>query len=242
MRRFYKEAAVSAEAEGFAVTLDGKTVRTPEGTKLVLPNQALAEAVASEWLAQVETIKPHTMPLTQLASTALDRMGPKRGPVVDHILSYADTDLLCYRAMSPGDLVERHLFATCDRVLGIAFCLGNDCLGFGMGMLDHRRRVLFGVGDLCGIFRAQGFSFCTQSLGFVELLADSRNLLVQTAGNGGRNLFPHENQQKDQHRRGNDGACTDTGNRRLGCFVAFAVRLFDHGGRCLRVSHGRELP
>jgi len=63
--------------------------------------------VAGEWLAQEETIKPHTMPLTQLASTALDRMGPKRGPVVDHIVSYADTDLLCYRATSPGDLVER---------------------------------------------------------------------------------------------------------------------------------------
>ena len=126
MRRFYKVAAVSAEAEGFAVTLDGKTVRTPEGTKLVLPNQALAEAVAGEWLAQIDTIKPHTMPLTQLASTALDRMGPKRGPVVDHILSYADTDLLCYRASSPGDLVERQTRLWQPILDGLTAKLGVD--------------------------------------------------------------------------------------------------------------------
>jgi chaperone required for assembly of F1-ATPase len=107
MKRFYKQAAVSAVANGFAVTLDGRTVKTPQATQLVLPNQPLAEAVAAEWLAQGETILPHTMPLTQLASTALDRVGGKREPVIEHVLAYAGTDLLCYRAESPSDLVAR---------------------------------------------------------------------------------------------------------------------------------------
>ncbi|HVI52695.1 MAG TPA: ATP12 family protein [Candidatus Sulfotelmatobacter sp.] len=107
MKRFYKQAAVAAAAEGFAVTLDGRTVKTPEKSPLVLPYAALAEAVAGEWLAQVDEIKPHTMPLTQLASTALDRVAGKRRPVVEHVLNYAGTDLLCYRAESPSDLVAR---------------------------------------------------------------------------------------------------------------------------------------
>jgi len=107
MKRFYKLAAVSAVETGFSVTLDGRGVRTPEGTPLVLPNAALAEAVAAEWLAQGEKIVPQTMPLTQLASTALDRVRGKRAPVLAHLLNYVGTDLLCYRAASPRDLVER---------------------------------------------------------------------------------------------------------------------------------------
>lgn len=107
MRRFYKHAAISVGEQGVCVTLDGKPIRTPGGTPLILRDAELAEELAAEWHAQGEEIKPEAMPLTQLASTALDRVAGKRGPVVDHVLGYAGTDLLCYRAVSPRDLVER---------------------------------------------------------------------------------------------------------------------------------------
>ena len=47
LKRFYAEVAVAPSGggeAGFAVTLDGRTPRSPEGRRLVLPTQALAEA------------------------------------------------------------------------------------------------------------------------------------------------------------------------------------------------------
>jgi len=106
-KRFYKKAEVATTPDGFSVTLDGRAVKTPAGSLLTLCSEALAAAVAEEWLAQDGTIKPHTMPLMQLAATALDRVGPQRGAMVDQALSYASTDLVCYRAEAPPDLVKR---------------------------------------------------------------------------------------------------------------------------------------
>lgn len=107
MKRFYTRAEVAVSDTGFSVTLDGRTVRTPAGHPLVLPHQGLAAAVAAEWLAQGETVKPHEMPMMQLASTALDRVAPSRDMIINEMIRYAGTDLLCYRAESPQDLVER---------------------------------------------------------------------------------------------------------------------------------------
>ena len=49
MKRFYKETAVDAGDGGFRVLLDGKPMRTPAKAVLVVPTQALAEAIAAEW-------------------------------------------------------------------------------------------------------------------------------------------------------------------------------------------------
>ena len=47
------------------------------------------------------------MPLTQLANTAIDRVSGDPAPVVQGLLAFAGTDLLCYRAEEPASLVER---------------------------------------------------------------------------------------------------------------------------------------
>ncbi|MBI5163851.1 MAG: ATPase [Magnetospirillum sp.] len=106
-KRFYKVATVATAADGFAILLDGRAVKTPALRPLTLPNAALAEAVAGEWQAQGEEIRPHTMPLTQLASTALDRIGTERELVAEQLVRYGGTDLLCYRAEAPVALVRR---------------------------------------------------------------------------------------------------------------------------------------
>ncbi|MBF0336063.1 MAG: ATPase [Alphaproteobacteria bacterium] len=97
-RRKYKEAAVAEAEGGFAITLDGKGLRTPAGTPLVLPGRALAQAIACEWAAQGTDIQPHTMPFTQYASTALDRVARFRAAILDEMIRHAATELLCYRA------------------------------------------------------------------------------------------------------------------------------------------------
>jgi chaperone required for assembly of F1-ATPase len=104
-KRFYRSAAVEEQkAGGFAVTLDGRTVKTPAGRPLAMPTRALAGAIASEWNAQGETIGPSSLPLTTLANTALDGVADRKTEVADEILKYAATDLVCYRAAYPEEL------------------------------------------------------------------------------------------------------------------------------------------
>ncbi len=106
-KRFYGAVSVAPLGDGFTVTLDGRAVRTPAGRQVTLPTEALARAVAGEWEAQEENVRPHTMPMMQLANAAIDRVQPHRHEVVEQAVGYARTDLLCYRADSPPELTDR---------------------------------------------------------------------------------------------------------------------------------------
>jgi chaperone required for assembly of F1-ATPase len=107
MRRFYKTAEVAVSEHGFGVTLDGKPVRTPAKLPLVVPSRRLAQGIAEEWLAQGETVDLRSLGLTRLASIALDLVRPRRGGVIAEVAKYAATDLVCYRAETPPELVRR---------------------------------------------------------------------------------------------------------------------------------------
>ena len=106
-KRFYKEAAVAEADGGFAVTLDGKPIRTPSGRQVVIPSRRLADAVASEWAAQGETIDPMTMPLTRIANSVVEGVVDRVDQVSDDLAKYFESDLLFYRAGHPEGLVAR---------------------------------------------------------------------------------------------------------------------------------------
>src|SRR5882757_839298 len=105
MKRFYKTVGTVAVESGFGITLDDKALKTPAKAPLILPTEALARAIADEWDAQVDTIRPDRMRLMQLASTALDRVSIHHQAVVEEAAGYAASDLLCYRAEAPQELV-----------------------------------------------------------------------------------------------------------------------------------------
>lgn len=106
-KRFYSQATVDAVEAGFAVLLDGKTVKTPSRNGLVLPTKASAELVCAEWQAQGEMIDPATMPITRLVNTALDAVAVSMDEVLADIVRFSGSDLLCYRADGPQELVAR---------------------------------------------------------------------------------------------------------------------------------------
>lgn len=106
-KRFWKEASVAEVEGGVTIVLDGRPVRTPAKAPLVLPSQALAEAVATEWDAQHDKIRPETMPFTRMANSAIDKVMRQREEVADMLAAYGETDLLCYRAEGPDALVQR---------------------------------------------------------------------------------------------------------------------------------------
>ena len=115
MKRFYKAAAAEPAAatpntsadQGWHVTLDGRAVKTPGKRPLSLPTQALAQAIAQEWAAQGDQVVPDTMPLTQYACSALDRVAPARDQVIHQVSAFAETDLIAYPAQTPPELRAR---------------------------------------------------------------------------------------------------------------------------------------
>jgi chaperone required for assembly of F1-ATPase len=106
-KRFYKQVAVEDIADGWQVLLDGRALKSPAGLAIAYPTRALAEAIAAEWDAQQQRIETATMPLFKLLSTAIDRVGPRRSEVAAASLKFAETDMLCYRADAPAELVAR---------------------------------------------------------------------------------------------------------------------------------------
>lgn len=92
---------------GWQVLLDGRSVKTPAKAPLVLPTQALAQAVAAEWQAQGADIVPTSMPLTKMANTVIDGVAPRHAAVVDAVAEWGGSDLLCYRADGPAPLLAR---------------------------------------------------------------------------------------------------------------------------------------
>ncbi|MCH9765150.1 MAG: ATPase [Alphaproteobacteria bacterium] len=108
-KRFYKMAQVHPENAGFAVRLDGRTLRTPAHHAVVLPTEALAAAVAKEWQSQGDVIDPGTMPLTKLCNSTLDGVVPKRQMVIEDIAKYAGHDAICYRSEDQTGLAAKQV-------------------------------------------------------------------------------------------------------------------------------------
>ena len=107
MKRFWKDVIVAKEDGGWGVALDTRPVRTPARAPLVVPTEALADAIADEWRGIAGEVDPRAMPLTGLANAAIDRVAPERQAFAAGLARYAEADLACYRAEGPRGLVER---------------------------------------------------------------------------------------------------------------------------------------
>lgn len=107
MKRFWTSVQSVPADGGWAVELDGKPLRTPAREALVVPTQALAEAIAGEWAGVEGDVDPRGMPLTGLANAAIDRVRVDKKAFADDLAHYAEADLACYRAEGPNGLIER---------------------------------------------------------------------------------------------------------------------------------------
>lgn len=106
-KRFYKDVVAEEGEGGFVVKLDGKAVRTPGKALLLLPAARAARLVADEFAAQGDTLDLASMPGYRLANTAIDGVASDPQAVLEDILRFASSDLLCYRAEGPETLVRR---------------------------------------------------------------------------------------------------------------------------------------
>jgi chaperone required for assembly of F1-ATPase len=105
-KRFYKDVGIGAVDGGFAVTLDGRSPRTPGQKAVVVASEAMARAMAAEWAAQGQVIDAETMPVVRLVNSAVEAGEERSGALRDEVVKYAGNDLLLYRADTPRELVE----------------------------------------------------------------------------------------------------------------------------------------
>ena len=103
-KRFWKNVHVVSSVSGYFIKLDDKILKTPAKRQMVLPTEALAKKVASEWGQQAEEIDPTIMPFTKSTNAALDKVSEQFEEVSALLGEYGDTDLLYYRADSPLEL------------------------------------------------------------------------------------------------------------------------------------------
>ena len=117
-QRFYKLVDVvpvlNAEGlptENYKILLDGRTLRTPAGNNLHLPNIGIALSIAAEWDAQKagnsKGIQPATMPMMTLAATAIDQILPDGYQVKKTCLSYLPTDTALFLTSETDRLLLR---------------------------------------------------------------------------------------------------------------------------------------
>lgn len=107
IKRFYEAATVGRGSDGYAILLDGRAVRTPGKATLEVGSAVLAEAIAEEWQAQDEEVDPTSMPMNNLACTAIDIVTPRQQEIVEDLAGYGGHDLICYWTDESGDLLSR---------------------------------------------------------------------------------------------------------------------------------------
>lgn len=109
MKRFYKTAAAEQTENAWRVALDGRPIKTVGGRPQVVPTERLAKAMAAEWEAQGEEIVLEHFILRDMTDYAIDVVAPDRTATIRSLLSYAETDTLCYRAENGEAFHDRQL-------------------------------------------------------------------------------------------------------------------------------------
>ena len=163
-RRFWTTVDTAPEDGGFAVRLDGRTPKSPQGAHLVAPTAALAEALAGEWRAQGAEVDTATMPLTRLAFTAIDRGAAARDGLVEELARFASTDALTYFDVATVALREEEcrrwgpLLHWAADELGVRLERGEGVVHRAQpaGSLERMRELARGEGDfvLAGLLYA----------------------------------------------------------------------------------------
>ena len=105
-KRFWKETSLKEDDLGFIIALDGREVKTPAGSAMRVPKPQLAASICQEWDSQGEEINPESMPMFKFTVTAIDRVTPQRGAIVQELANYGANDLLCYREASDQRLSD----------------------------------------------------------------------------------------------------------------------------------------
>ncbi len=156
MKRFYKQVTTAAAGNGsWQVQLDGRAINTQTGSPQVVPSEALAMMLASEWERQDEEIDPKSFIFRDMADYAIDIVAKDRASAIGNVTKFSQTDTLCYRGDPADALYKRQqelwepLVAACEARHAIAFTRVSGIMHNPQppGTVERLHEVLEGLDD-----------------------------------------------------------------------------------------------
>ena len=107
MKKFWKTVQVKENSiNSYEILLDDNILKTPLKKKLIISNAKIAEEIYKEWNQDTNLINTDDMIFYGIISTSIDKIYINRKLYIDDVLNFVDTDLICYRANKPIDLVQ----------------------------------------------------------------------------------------------------------------------------------------
>ncbi|KAJ3213952.1 ATP synthase complex assembly protein atp12 [Dinochytrium kinnereticum] len=108
--RFWKKSVPVESEDGFRIELDGRKLKSPDGTEIVIPARfrSLAMLAAAEWEGQDKFLKASSLPITSLVSRGTNSLVDERvrTDLIEYLLRYLHTDTVCYHQEEPEALIE----------------------------------------------------------------------------------------------------------------------------------------
>ena len=107
MKKFWKTVEVSELiTNNYQILLDKKILKTPMQTDLIFTNYRISYETSLEWDINSDELDTDEMIFFGIFSTAIDRIVNDRVLYINEIMKFVDTDLICYKADKPDELVE----------------------------------------------------------------------------------------------------------------------------------------
>ena len=107
MKKFWKTVKVKKKSfNSYEILLDENVLKTPMKKELTIQNTKIAEEIQKEWNQDKNILDTDAMIFYGIISTSIDKIINNRISYINDILSFIDTDLICYRAEEPNDLVQ----------------------------------------------------------------------------------------------------------------------------------------
>lgn len=135
--KFWTKISVDETPIHRAVTLEGKPLKTPGGNPILIPNTKpafLPYLIAQEWQVMPSLqLKAFHVPLTSLASRAIDFSAEERRVVAEKLLPYLDTDTLL--VIAPQKDCEGRLRA--DQLAKFGPVVEDACKVWGVSKLNY---------------------------------------------------------------------------------------------------------
>jgi len=107
MKKFWKIVQVRKKLKNsFEILLDKRILKTPMQKDLIFSNYKIAKETALEWDIDEKEINTENMVFYGLISTAIDKISNDKVSYIENLLGFINTDLICYRADGPNELVD----------------------------------------------------------------------------------------------------------------------------------------
>jgi chaperone required for assembly of F1-ATPase len=107
MKKFWKTVEVSElTTNSYQILLDKKILKTPMQNDLIFTDYRISYETSLEWDINSDELDTDEMIFFGIFSTAIDRIVNDRVLYINEIMKFVDTDLICYKADKPDELVE----------------------------------------------------------------------------------------------------------------------------------------